>query len=130
MRGTLADLDERDQAILIARVTALPTGSPRVGDFVTYDDGTVRRISYVWDWDGADEALYQTSDGGSYYLGDGYVSMSGSLHTSTPRSTLVATDEVRDGSVWFFHHDYHTAHNGVDTLAAFPVWHCTTEPTA
>ena len=32
------------------------------------------------------------------------------------------TGDVRNGPVWFFHHDYSRAHNGVDTVTAFRVW--------
>lgn len=125
MRGTLTPLDDRDQAILAERTAALDAvEEPRVGDFVVFADGVTRRISYHWHdgagWDGG----YQSSDGGSYYLGTGYVSMSGGLYTTVPKETLTLTDEKRDGSVWFFHHDHHTAHNGVDVMIPFRVYAC------
>ena len=58
-------------------------------------------------------ASIQTSDGGSFYLGDGYCAFSGSLYDGIPADTLTLTGETREGRVWWFHHDYHTAHNGV-----------------
>lgn len=119
MRDVIAALDERDQAILDARVSALNAiPGPRVGDFVRFADGTIRRISHIWD-DGP-----QTSDGGSYYLGNGYVSMSGGLFPHVPNSSITPTEEKREGSAWFFHHDYATAHNGVGVLVAFRVFDC------
>lgn len=118
-------MDERDRTILAERMAALDARpEPRVGDFVRFADGVLRRFSYHWhdgaDWDGG----YQTSDGGTYYLGNGYVRMSGSLHPCVPTNTLTRTDETRDGSVWFFHHDQRIAHNGVDVMATFRVYTC------
>lgn len=116
-------LDERDREIVRQRVTHLDSNEgPRVGDFVRFADGTERRISYLWP-DGA-----QTSEAGSYYLGDGYVSMSGSLHPCVPLESLTPTDEQMDGWVWIFHHDHHTAHNGVDVDVPFRVYTCDREP--
>ena len=119
-------LDDRDREILVRRAVSLgDAGTPAVGDYVTFADGTVRRVSHVWQGcadDGSDSV--QTSDeyAGHYYLGDGYVSYSGSLYPGIPASTFTDTGDVRDGPVWFFHHDYSRAHNGVDTVTAFRVW--------
>lgn len=117
--------DERDLEILRDRVSQLEEREgPRVGDFVRFSDDAVRRISHVWDWEDGSELLIQTSDGGSYYLGNGYVSMSGSLFPGIPASTLTLTDETAEGSVWFFHHDYATASNGVTAAVPFRVFTC------
>lgn len=119
-------LDERDQTILAHRLELLNARSePRVGDFVRFADGIVRRFSHIWDWDDDDdEPLLQSSDSGSYYLGDGYVTMSGTLHPCVPASSLTLTDETRHGDVWFFNHDFHTAHNSVAALVEFRVYTC------
>lgn len=115
--------DARDRRIIGERMGALlERKGPRVGDFVDFADGTQRRISYLWP-DGA-----QTSDGGSYYLGRGYVSMSGALHPCVPLESLEPTGELRAGWVWIFHHDHHTAHNGVDARVSFRVFRCAQEP--
>lgn len=136
MRGVLADLDERDQQILADRQLAYDAiEGPRVGDFVRFADGVERRISYIWRigaGDGfwvrpADYDRIQTSDSGSYHLGDGYVSMSGGLHPAIPANTLSETDETKPGPCWFFHHDLARAHNGVDVLATFRVFTCSRE---
>lgn len=117
-------LDERDAAILAERVGSLAEiTTPKVGDWVRFADGKLRRISHVWDWDDGNP-LAQTSDSGSYHLGDGYISMSGGLYPPVPTSTLTATDERRMGYVWFFHHNRSQAHNGVTTAISFPVWSC------
>ncbi len=118
--GTLETaLDERDRNILAERLSALDNvGGQRVGDFVRFADGTLRRISYLWD------NAAQTSDGGSYYLGDGHVSMSGSLYPHVPFATLTLTDERRGGSVWFFHHDIWGAGRGVNATIPFRVYIC------
>src|SRR5438309_10692209 len=101
--------DERDEAILCERTEALnKRDGPRIGDFVIFADGIERRISYIWGFENQDgfwsarPDSVQTSDGGSYYLGEGYVSMSGSLYTSVPIGTLADTGERKAGQVWFF----------------------------
>jgi hypothetical protein len=115
----MAVLDERDQEILATRIIALnAVPGPRVGDWVEFADRVTRRISYIWP-DGV-----QTSDGGTYYLGVGYVSMSGSLHHIVPLTSLKRVKETRPGSVWFFHHDYPAADGGVDTSISFRVYVC------
>jgi hypothetical protein len=122
--------DEKDATILADRQALLDAEtSPRVGDFVVFSDGVTRRVSYVWRFGNDPSTDVQTSDlgGGSFYLGNGYVSFSGSLYNSVPGSTLTRTDEAREGNVWFFHHDWAEAHNGVHTTAQFRVYHSTKE---
>lgn len=111
-------LDARDAEILASRVAALDARdpAPRCGDYVVFSDGVTRRVSYVWP-DGV-----QTSAGGSWHLGNGACSFSGSLYRSTPLDALQLTEEKRPGRVWFFHHDHWTAHNGVDAEVLFRVY--------
>ena len=117
-------MDERDRAILAERVADLQTiEGPRVGDFVIFADGVERRISHHW----GDSV--QTSDGGSWYLGDGYCNFSGSLHPGVPVDSLTSTGETKPGAVWFFHHDSWRAHNGVQASAPFRVFSCSEEST-
>jgi len=119
-------LDERDSAILAERVASIDAlDGPRVGDYVRFADGIERRASFVTpkEWL-PDVDSVQTSYGGSWHLGDGYTNFSGSLYMGVPRSSLTLTDEVKDGAVWFFHHDYWQAGNGVDVLVPFRVYEC------
>jgi hypothetical protein len=128
-----AKLLERRQAKFTRKTT------PQVGDFVRFKDGTIRRISYVWDFED-EEARVQTADamGGSYYLGDFldhwepsddcYVCYSGGLYPGIPANTLKLTDERKEGWFWFFHHDQAEAHNGVDCTMPCRVWECSLEP--
>jgi hypothetical protein len=123
----ISDLDERDCRIVQKRMGAfLALEGPQVGDYVKFADGIERRISYMWQ---AEDGLRcQTSDGGSWYLGDGYCSFSGSLHPAVPGSSLKLVGVIRRGSCWFFHHDWQMAHNGVDVeLPMFNEWHCSLE---
>lgn len=130
-------LDERDQKILEHRIAMLDADErPRVGDYVEFADDVVRRISHLWRWEAEPEDSpmlgAQTSDlsglyGGNYYLGEGYCSFSGGLHSLVPFNTLELTDEKRPGSVWFFSHDHWTAHNGVPAVIPFRVYKCTRE---
>lgn len=111
--------DARDADILAARLTLLnAVPGPRVGDYVEFADGATRRISYNWG-DGL-----QTSDGGSFYLGEGFASFSGSLYGCVPPESLTRTDETRPGRVWFFHHGYSGAGMGVDSEPLFRVYRC------
>lgn len=116
--------DTRDAEILAARTRLLDERpGPRVGDFVVFANSVTRRISYVWPWP-EDDMGVQTSavGGGSFYLGEGYVSFSGSLYRCVPASTLTRTSETRDGDVWFFHHDWAEADNGVHARLPFRVY--------
>lgn len=111
-------LDSRDAEILTSRTAALDArdAGPRCGDYIRYSDGVLRRVSYVWP-DGV-----QTSAGGSWYLGNGFCSFSGSLMRSTPLDVLTLTEDTRLGAVWFFHHDHWTAHNSVNADVSFRVY--------
>jgi hypothetical protein len=119
----ITQLDERDQAILAQRAAALlarGADEPQIGDYVTFADGITLRVSYVWPDGGI-----QTSQGGFFYLGDGYCSFSGGLFPALPQDTLTLTGTRRAGPCWFFHHDYATADNGVDVEpAVFNAWAC------
>lgn len=124
-------LDETDAAIVAARLVELDgIDGPRVGDWVDFADGESRRIAHIWSnrdiWTGlAQPVSVQTTDGiGSFYLGDGYVSMSGALHPGVDPILLTDTGKTRPGAVWIFHHDWHRAHNGVDTVVPFRVFDC------
>jgi len=120
-----AELDERDAALLTGRVAAYDAiPGPRVGDFVVFADDVTRRISHIWRDEKETVFSVQTSDGGTYFLDDGSVSMSGGLHPGVKPDTLTPTDEQRNGSVWFFHHNRWAAGNGIDTIMSFRVFRC------
>jgi hypothetical protein len=121
----MIDLDDRDATILAERIAMYDEiPGPRVGDFVTFADGVTRRISYIWRDEHDVPFSAQTSDGGSYHLGNGYVSMSGGLYAGVKPETLTLTDQQRDGRVWFFHHDHWTAHNDIHVTMPFRVFSC------
>ena len=101
--------DEKDSAILAERILFWNERvGPRVGDYIRLQDGTLARFTYHWP-----EGL-QTGYGGSFYIGTGYASYSGSLNPNIPINRIQVTGDVMDGTFWFFHHDSHCAHNGVD----------------
>lgn len=115
--------DDRDQQILSERMEAYNTiQEVKVGEFLQYKD-TFLRFSHDWG-----ESI-QTSQGGSYYLGDGYISMSGALNSGVDKSALELTPGHKNGSVWFFHHDYHTGGGGVDFQVSLRVWKLKDEST-
>ena len=116
----LAVLDQRNDEILRTRMELLNRRpGPRVGDFVEFADGVMRRFSHNWD-----EAGLQTSDGGSWHLGNSGMSFSGSLHPCVQREDIKQTDEMRWGSAWFFSHDHWTAHNAVHVQIPLRVFKC------
>ena len=119
-------LDARDESILAHRQTLLDRiEGPREGDHVLFPNGTERRISFVSPDSWLPEvSAVQTSDSGSWYLGEHGCSFSGSLHPPVKHETLTLTEETRDGAVWFFHHDHARAHNGIRTVASFRVYQC------
>ena len=100
--------DRIDGIILRERVGAWSQkGLPRVGDFIEFSDGIVEQFSYDWG------DSIQSSEGGSFYLGKGYVSFSGALNTAIPKDKVSDSGRTKLGKFWFFHHDDMTAHNGV-----------------
>lgn len=97
---------------------------PLVGDFVVFTnsyDGESRtrteRISHDWD-----EYGVQTSPGGSFYLGDGFTSFSGTLNPTIPTEKLKDTGEISQGSFWFFSKDYRAAGNSIHIEAPCRVY--------
>lgn len=122
----MTQLDERDSAILAERQAQFDSrDGPRVGDYIYMLDGTLRRFTHKWG-DGL-QTTYRWRDaknretfdpmkdacGGSFHLGNGYVSFSGSLDDAIPLTRIEDTGETRNGPCWFFHHDWMKAHNGV-----------------
>lgn len=97
---------------------------PLVGDFVLFPDpkaeGVTReeRISHDW----GEDIGVQTSRGGSFHLGDGFTSFSGSLNPVVPLEKLIDTGEVRQGRFWFFSGNWPRANNGVDVEAPCRVY--------
>ncbi len=75
------ELDDRDHAIIASRLAAFDEEPDvRVGDYVDFADGVSRRVSHVFPREWGDDYGVQTSDGGSFYLDEGFVSFSGSLY--------------------------------------------------
>ncbi len=90
---------------------------PRVGDFIIMQDGSYQRISNDW-FDGR----LQTSESGSYYLGNGLVSMSGWLNPSIPLNEIVPTTLKKEGNFWFFHNDMQAGSNSIGVKALCRVY--------
>ena len=118
-------LDERNQAILARNIAAYnEIKGPRVGDFLElpriskHQKHDITRFTAGWD----DHIQTGRSCDGSFHLGNGYVSFSGSLEPGVQRDDIVATDHVRRGSCWFFRDDYPGAGRGLYTQAEFRVF--------
>lgn len=112
----MSEFDGKDAEILAERIAEWgKIAGPRVGDFCELADGTVRRFTHDWG-----DSLQTTCGTGhpcagdvSFYFGKGYMSFSGSLDSSIPKEQFSSVNEMREGSAWFFHHDWAKAHNGV-----------------
>jgi flavin-dependent dehydrogenase len=119
-------IDERDEQHIARSVEALnkarqESDEPLDGDFVVFADGVRRRVSEVLPGGYG----VQTSNAGSWYLSELGVSFTnGSLYLPVPKESLTLTDETCDGQVWFFHHNYTDAGNGVNTAISFRVYRC------
>ena len=112
----MTTIDDRDEKILSDRLEKYNArDEAKVGEYLQYKD-TFLRFSHNWG-----ESI-QTSQGGSYYLGEGYLSMSGRLNSGVDKNLLELTPEHKTGSCWFFHHDYRTAGGGVHFQVEFRVW--------
>jgi len=121
-------LDERDQTIFEERQAAfMARTEPKQGDFIRFRNGTIKRIAHVWtDQEGRAESIQPTMYKGdsSFYLGEGYMSFSGSLNSGIDASRFTRTNETMLGAAWFFHHDLARASNGVSVQVTCPVWYC------
>lgn len=154
---TFDETDARILADRRAAWEAQPANFPRVGDVIRFANGTERYVSHIWrGWDeesqtATDPETIQTSDGGSFHLSGrslfdlpgererhhlqprpavepwAALSMSGSLYRGIPAESCTLTDETRDLSVWFFHHDHTRAHNAVHATIPVRVFVSTAE---
>lgn len=114
-------LNATDTKILARKLALLEAvEGPRVGDFVVFESHPrrPRRVSEFW-FGGA-----QTSDGGSFHLGEGSLSFSGGLAPAVPLESLTLTEHTRTGSCWFFHHDSPGAGRGITVYVPFRVYYC------
>jgi len=106
------EIDERDKEILQHRLNEWSTrNGPRIGDWCEMLDGSLRRFTH--DWGDSIQVTSSLTGLGSFYFGDGYMSYSGGLNRAINKEQLVDTGKTINGPVWFFHHDYWMAHNGV-----------------
>lgn len=120
-------VDARDWELLTEYIAATcDQPGPIVGDFVLYPGGELERVSYVHGYN-AQGGTVQTSPGGSFHLGRGYVSFSGGLNPGVQRSSLTDTGYRRDGTVWIAHHGRLVADCARNVNAPFRIY-TTTEP--
>jgi hypothetical protein len=103
----------RDEMLMISRVAEREqTAGPRVGDYIRLADcGTMLRIAYMGS--GGHMQTNCLQEGGSFAMNSPYLSYSGSLEPPVKGREIQPTGELKEGSVWFFHHDSWQAHNAV-----------------
>lgn len=120
--GDRYQLDERDKSILEQRVKewSQDADGPRVGEYLMTEKGYLR---FTHDWGESIQTTVRPNYDASFYFGKGgYMSFSGSLDSAVPKTSLELTSEIKEGSCWFFSHDYATAHNGVHVSVPCRVW--------
>lgn len=119
-------MDTRDLEILKTRQAAiLACDGIGQGDLIRFTDGVIMTVAHVWEDHHIQPAFLFA---GSLYLGNGYMSFSGSLEDGIDFSHFTPTNETMTGGrVWFFHHDYATAGGGIDVQVKRKVWNCDTK---
>ena len=125
LAGAMLDaLDDEDQALFARYVAAFnKQQGPRVGDFVQFRRGVVKRLN-EFSGRGTPDACVQVSDQSEYHLGDGYVRSFGDSRRTVPVAALVETDRTAFGRVWISHHG---VAGGVDAPVWFRVFTCDRE---
>lgn len=114
------DLNERNLEILRDRALKyLSNEAPQVGDYVELPNGEQRRFTYAWP---SGIQITSTPGGGSFYLGSGGASYSGSLEPSLPIEHLKNTGNRKVARFWFFSHNEACAHNGIDVYMPVRIW--------
>lgn len=126
--NTRPNFDDIDQRIKSTRVGRWNDRSgPRVGDYARMPDGTLRRFTHDWD-----HSIQTTSNSfpedASFYFADNYCSFSGSHGDNIKKTRIKDSGEVKEGRVWFFHHDQHCAHNGVHTTIPCRIYEILPDP--
>lgn len=110
-------LDEQDTTILLNRIAARASIlGARVGDWCRMpDDDIWRRFTHDWG-DSLQTTLPHQGGGSFYFSGSGHLDYSGGLDPALPINRLHDTGETLPARAWFFHHNHHRAHNGVDVM--------------
>ena len=115
--------DERDAELLRSRYAAwAKRRGPRVGDFLRVGPDRFLRFTHDWGEDIQTTSRTFSGDGSFYLSSDGFASFSGSLDPAIDKRRLTKTDELRNGSFWFFHHDRSGGHRGVGATMPCTVW--------
>jgi hypothetical protein len=137
------DLDERDQGLIkerqayrderTAKADSEGKLSAEVGDFV-FMPGETNPRRFTMEWTDSlqttiggnkreDGSIHPCYGDASFFVGrEGHCSFSGSLDYGLKKDKLVKKAERKNGSVWFFHHDWAGAGRGVYTEMEFNCW--------
>lgn len=89
----------------------------RVGDYIIREDGKKTRATYDWG-----ESIQDGGGQTSFYIGEGYISYSGSLNPRIEKSKLKDTGKTEEGLVWIFIHDFWGASRAVHYKMDFRVF--------
>jgi hypothetical protein len=110
----------RRNAIILAERVALlnERNEPRVGDFLKLPHGDYQRFTQEWE-----DRLQTGSTSASYHIGKrGEISYSGGLDWGVLKRDIKLTEEVKDGSVWFFSEGLAGIGRGVTFYTQFKVY--------
>lgn len=102
--GELAVVPPRDADIKVIRSNLYAynaTHGLRVGDFVKFQDDSIRRVCHICERNGAEVCFQPQSNlgDGSYSIGDGYCSYSGGLDSPVTHNLMPAHKWV-SGFAW------------------------------
>ena len=104
---------------------ALGHRGPKIGDWVRFTGGEMRRISHVWDcYDDPKDWEIQTSKSGSNHLFGPSMDHSGGLDYPVKFGTFKWTGELRMGTCWFFDGGHARAYAAIQAEIPCPVWEC------
>ena len=96
----------------------------RVGDYITDDKGNYTRVTYIWRNEKDVPLRIQTGgNSGSYYLGKGYISYSGSLDSGyEPQEISKLPVGKKKGDFWTFKNNLSGADRGISASSDFRVF--------
>lgn len=121
LRDLLKERATSDLKLLNSYLTEFKKDTkPRVGDYIVLPNETTQRITVLHRSSGK---LQANDIQGSFYLGNGYISFSGTCGMDMYEiQTLQPTGKTKEGWVWTFSQNNRTANNAVYAALPFRIF--------